>query len=95
MNEKEPPPARFTIPPNLYPCLRPSVGLYKVNFIFCLFLIKFQGTSFSILCHFFLNLSHLFRLFPATPFSKFLILLISFRKLLKDKIRVFWHGIYI
>ena len=30
----------FTIPPNLFPTLSPSVGSYKVAF-FCLFMIKF------------------------------------------------------
>ena len=78
MNEKErsPPfPTPFTIPPNLYPAFPPSVGSYKVDF-FCLFLITFSATLISILCHFFLNLSHLFRLFAAILFSKFLILLI-------------------
>ena len=52
MNEKELPPARFTIPPNLYPTLPPSVGLSKVDFIFCLFLIKFQGKVDFIFCLF-------------------------------------------
>ena len=86
MNEKERTSlASFTTPPNLYPTLPPSVGLYEVDFIFCLFLIKFQGTSSSILCHFSLNLSDLFRLFQATLFSKFLILLTSLRKMSKDK----------
>ena len=32
MKKKEPPPAPFTIPPNLYPTLAPSVGLYKIDF---------------------------------------------------------------
>ena len=42
MNEKErTSPAPFTITPNLYPTLPPSVGLFEVDFILCLFLIKF------------------------------------------------------
>ena len=41
MKKKEPLPATFTITPNLYPTLPPFVGLYKVDFIFSLFLIKF------------------------------------------------------
>ena len=42
-------------------------------------------TLFYILCCFFLNLLHLFLLFTTTLLSKFLILLISFKKFLKDK----------
>ena len=76
--------APFTIQPNFYPTLPSSVDLYKVDF-FSLFLIKFYSTSFSILCLFFLNLSNFFWLFATTLFSKFLILLTSFWKLLKDK----------
>ena len=80
-----PPPSQsFTIPPNLYPTLPFSVGSYKLDF-FSLFPIKFWGTLFSIQYHFFLNLSHVFRLFAATLFPKFLILLSSFRKLLNEK----------
>ena len=90
-----PPPSQsFTIPPNLYPTLPFSVGSYKLDF-FSLFPIKFWGTLFSIQYHFFLNLSHIFRLFAATLFPKFLILLSSFRKLLNEKNQCFWHCIYV
>ena len=46
-------------------------------------------TLFSITYHFLLNLLHLFWLSTAILLSKFLVLLISFRKLLKDQDRYF------
>ena len=52
-----------------------------------LFLPRFlkRITLFYILRYFFLNLLQLFLLFTTTLLSEFLILLISFKKFLKDK----------
>ena len=83
MNEKERKPLH-NIPPNLYPTLSTSLDSYKVEF-FYLFPIRSSGILFYIFYNFILNLSHLFRLFTATLFSKCLILLISFKELVKHK----------
>ena len=82
-----------TPPPSQYHLIfiLPSLPLQvyiKLIFFACSWLSsKVLHFSFltTILCHFFLNLSHIFRLFAATLFSIFLILLTSFRKLIKDK----------
>ena len=77
--------------------LETMVHIRLIFFVY--FRLSFKVLYFFILWHYFLNLSHLFRLFTATLsgalFSKFLILLISFRQLLGMGIRVFGRCMHV